>query len=82
MVRRVGVCRGEKAVQLFLPAAGFLDENGFGFFLEAFLDFVDFGRDWAESFDFALVLSPDDFLESPLKHEIVALSLKGGFLHL
>ena len=38
-------------------------------------------RDRAESFDFALIFSPDDFLESPLKHEIVALSLKGGLLH-
>ena len=42
MVRLVGVCKRRKAVQLFLPGTGFFDENGFGFFLKSFFDFVDF----------------------------------------
>lgn len=48
--------------------------------LEGLFGFVDFGDDWSQALDFALIFRSDDFLESPLEHKRVGESLLGPLL--
>ena len=56
---------------MLLPSFDTGHELLFGFLLEAFLQLIDSVDNGLHALELALVLRSDDFLESPLDHEIL-----------